>query len=209
MANPKSAPSIDPAMAKAAALAASGVDADNPGVDKIRDLLFGNQMQDYERRFSILEERFLQKLRDAEAEAARNLANMEAALRKQMESFVTQLGAEKDARGEADTGLQKAIAEQGQSQDRRSGQIADRVSNLERDFTERLARESQKLHDEIRSRNDDLHATLERMFRELSNVQTDRNLLAGLFIEVAKCLNQETIPRPAANRGNGSGEARA
>ena len=25
------------------------------GVDKIRDLLFGNQMQDYDRRFSMLE----------------------------------------------------------------------------------------------------------------------------------------------------------
>jgi hypothetical protein len=31
------------------------------GVDKIRDLLFGNQMQDYDRRFSKLEERFLQR----------------------------------------------------------------------------------------------------------------------------------------------------
>ena len=29
------------------------------------------------------------------------------------------------------------------------------------------------------------------MFGELSNVKTDRNLLAGLFIEVAKCLNQD------------------
>jgi hypothetical protein len=28
-------------------------------------------------------------------------------------------------------------------------------------------------------------------FAELSNVKTDRNLLAGLFIEVAKCLNQD------------------
>ena len=30
---------------------------DAPGVDKIRDLLFGNQMQDYDRRFGNLEER--------------------------------------------------------------------------------------------------------------------------------------------------------
>jgi hypothetical protein len=29
------------------------------------------------------------------------------------------------------------------------------------------------------------------MFSELSNVKTDRNLLAGLFVEVAKCLNQD------------------
>src|SRR5580693_2772779 len=39
---------------------------DAPGVDKIRELLFGNQMQDYDRRFAVMEERFLQKMRDME-----------------------------------------------------------------------------------------------------------------------------------------------
>ena len=37
------------------------------GVDKIRDLLFGNQMQDYDRRFAKLEERFLQRFKDVES----------------------------------------------------------------------------------------------------------------------------------------------
>ncbi len=51
----------------------SGVSGDAVGVDKIRDLLFGNQMQDYDRRFSKLEERFLQRFKDVESEAKRNL----------------------------------------------------------------------------------------------------------------------------------------
>ena len=37
------------------------VGPDVVGVDKIRDLLFGNQMQDYDRRFSKLEERLSQR----------------------------------------------------------------------------------------------------------------------------------------------------
>ena len=32
---------------------------------------------------------------------------------------------------------------------------------------------------------------IEKMFAELSNVKTDRTLLASLFVEVAKCLNQD------------------
>jgi hypothetical protein len=48
------------------------------GVDKIRDLLFGNQMQDYDRRFSKLEERFLQRFKDIESETARNLSAFES-----------------------------------------------------------------------------------------------------------------------------------
>ena len=40
------------------------VATDSVSVDKIRDLLFGNQMQDYDRRFIKLEERFLQRLKE-------------------------------------------------------------------------------------------------------------------------------------------------
>ena len=52
------------------------------GVDKIRDLLFGNQMQDYDRRFSMLEERFLQRFREIESETARNLGSFEIECKK-------------------------------------------------------------------------------------------------------------------------------
>jgi hypothetical protein len=36
----------------------------------------------------------------------------------------------------------------------------------------------------------------------LSNVKTDRNLLAGLFVEVAKCLSQDVGPKAAGNGAN-------
>ena len=39
------------------------------------------------------------------------------------------------------------------------------------------------------------------MFAELSNVKTDRNLLAGLFVEVAKCLNQDAGPKSGGKGG--------
>jgi hypothetical protein len=47
------------------------------------------------------------------------------------------------------------------------------------------------LREEIKRKNEDLQHAIEKMFAELSNVKTDRNLLAGLFVEVAKCLNQD------------------
>src|SRR6266478_860270 len=71
-------------------------DGEVVGVDKIRDLLFGNQMQDYDRRFSMLEERFLQRFKDIESETARNLGSFESSAKKQMESLADQLREEKD-----------------------------------------------------------------------------------------------------------------
>jgi hypothetical protein len=62
------------------------------------------------------------------------------------------------------------------------------LSKLERDMADRLVQEVQSLRDEIKRRHEDLQNTIEKMFAELSNVKTDRNLLAVLFVEVAKCL---------------------
>jgi chromosome segregation ATPase len=161
------------------------------GVDKIRDLLFGNQMQDYDRRFTKLEERFLQRFKDIESETARNLSAFELNAKKQVESLVAQLGEEKDLRADADKEIERTLREHNQALEKRLRAISDQLSQLERDTADRLTQEAQSLREEIKRKNDDLQHTIEKMFAELSNVKTDRNLLAGLFVEVAKCLNQD------------------
>jgi hypothetical protein len=203
--NPK-IPTMDPHTISAAqaALASVPTSPDAPGVDKIRELLFGNQMQDYDRRFSVLEDRFQQRMRDLEGESARSLANMESSIKKQLESIASQVRQEQELRTEADKELGRGLREQIQALDKRLGQISDQVATLEREFTERLGHESQSLRDDIRRRNEDTRATIERMFSELSNVKTDRNLLAGLFVEIARCLNQDMTAKPAGGKpGNG------
>lgn len=187
------APTIDAQAIKAAQATLDGIPAstDAPGVDRIRELLFGNQMQDYDRRFAVLEDRFQQKLRDLEGESARSLANLESSMKKQMESIATQVRQEQDLRAEADKELGRALREQIQGLEKRHGQLSDQAASHEREFTECLGHESQTLRDEIRRRNEDARGTIERMFAELNNVKTDRTLLAGLFVEIARCLNQD------------------
>jgi archaellum component FlaC len=86
------------------------------------------------------------------------------------------------------------LREQIQALEKRLSQMSDQLANVEREFAERVGEESQTLRDEMRRRNEDARTTIERMFGELSNVKTDRNLLAGLFVEIARCLNQDTAP---------------
>jgi len=179
--------------------------SDAPGVDKIRELLFGNQMQDYDRRFEVMEQRFLQKLRDLEAESARAVQSMESSVKKQLESIAGQIRQEQDFRAEADKELGRGLREQIQGLEKHLSKVADQLSSQDREFTERLGHESQTLREDIRRRNEDTRANIERMFSELSNVKTDRNLLAGLFVEIARCLNQDSTPK--ANGGTrGSGQ---
>ena len=107
----KNSPTIDAqsALAAQAALAAGQPNGagESSGVDKMRELLFGNQMQDYDKRFSILEDRFQQRLRDLEAESTRSLGSLESTMKKQLESVAGQFREEKDLRSDADKDMQR------------------------------------------------------------------------------------------------------
>jgi len=203
----KSIPPIDTqsALAAQAALAAGQPNGQSEvsGVDKMRELLFGNQMQDYDKRFSILEDRFQQRLRDLEAESMRSLASLETTMKKQLESVAGQFREEKDLRTDGDKELERSLREHTQALEKRLAQVSEQLAKQEREFTDRLAHEVQGLREDMRRRQDDTRSTIERMFSELSNVKTDRNLLAGLFVEIAKCLNQDVTPKGSngADRG--------
>jgi DNA repair exonuclease SbcCD ATPase subunit len=190
------------AAAAMAGVGLAGGDA-SAGVEKIRELLFGNQMHDYDRRFSALEDRFQQSIRDVESEAGRSLSGLESTIKKQLESSVNQLREEKDLRADADKELERSLREQTQALDKRLGQLSEQLAKIEREFTDRLGQETQSLREDIKRRNDDTRGTIERMFAELSNVKTDRNLLAGLFVEIAKCLNQDIAPKRIVKSANG------
>ena len=182
--------------------------ADTVSVDKIRELLFGNQMQDYDRRFSKLEERFLQRFREIETETARNLGAFESNAKKQVDSLAGQFREEKDQRADADKEIERVLREQNQALEKRIRAMSDQLSQLDRDMADRVTRESQLLRDEIKQKNEDIRLTIEKMFAELSNVNTDRNLLASLFVEVAKCLNQD-VGSNAVIPGGGSESLRS
>ena len=161
------------------------------GVDKIRDLLFGNQMQDYDRRFSKLEERLSQRFKEIETETAQNLSAYESNAKKLIESLATQFRGEESLRADADKEIERILREQTQALEKRMRTMSDQLGTLERDMADRITREVQSLREEAKQKNADLRAMMENMFAELSNVKTDRNLLAGLFLEVARCLNQD------------------
>ncbi len=191
-------PDLKLAQSAVAAMPAS----EGVSVDKIRDLLFGSQMQDYDRRFTVLEERWLQKINELESETSRKLATLESTMKKQIESLSNQFREEKDRRSDIDKEFQRKLQDGVQSLEKRLGALSDQHSRLERDFADQAGQQAQSLREELRRKSEDMRTTMDRMFAELSNVKTDRNLLAGLFVEIAKCLNQDIVPKSAAGPSN-------
>jgi hypothetical protein len=127
----KNSPMIDAqsALAAQAALATQGNGAgEASGVDKMRELLFGNQMQDYDKRFSILEDRFQLRMRDLESESSRGLTNLETTIKKQLESVAGQFREQAPGRHARDdrADVRRAQQRQDRSQSARGTVCRDR-----------------------------------------------------------------------------------
>ncbi len=131
---------------------------------------------------------------------------MKSNAKKQVDSLAGQLREEKDLRADTDKEIERTWREQNQVVEKRLRSMSDQLSQLERDMSDRLTKEAQLLREEIKRKNEDMQHIIEKMFAELSNVKTDRNLLAGLFVEVAKCLNQEAGLKTVG--GGAAGQAR-
>jgi DNA repair exonuclease SbcCD ATPase subunit len=108
-------------------------------------------------------------------------------------------------RADADKELERTFRENNQTLEKRLRSISDQLSQLEREMSDRLVQEAQSLREEMKRKSEDLQHAIEKMFAELSNVKTDRNLLAGLFVEVAKCLNQDMGPKSVGKGGTDRG----
>ena len=149
-------------------------------VEKIRDILFGSQMRDYEHRFARLEETLLKESADLRESTRKRFEALESYLRKEFEVLESRLKAERDERGSAHDTLAKRI-----------GELNDQTSAAHRDLRATMLQQSKELSEEIERRHQEISATLDRRFQELRKDKTDRAALAALFTEVALRLNDE------------------
>jgi DNA anti-recombination protein RmuC len=160
-------------------------------LDKVRDLIFGGQMRDYERKFARLEERLAKETTDLRDEMRKRLAALEGYLKTEVESLSERLRLEQDGRTSADKDLGRELRDTSQQFDQRLSQLDDFVARGQRDTRQQLHALHQELGDDIRSRVEDVLVRLAHEAQELRSDKTDRKALAALLTEMAMRLNGE------------------
>ena len=72
---------------------------ENPGnIDKVRDLLFGGQMRDYDRRFTRFEERLVQESTELKEDVRKRLLALEQFVKQETASLADRIKAENSDR---------------------------------------------------------------------------------------------------------------
>ncbi len=160
-------------------------------VDKIRDILFGSQMRDYEARFARLEEALVKETVEIRETNRRRFDQIESYIKTELEAVHTRFKAERDERLDTASLQSREVKELGDSLSRRIRDLDDRSSSVERDLRSQLMQQARDLTDEMVRSHDEIATLLDKRVRELTDSKTDRAALATLFTEVALRLSDQ------------------
>ncbi|MBA3767420.1 MAG: hypothetical protein H0W99_10600 [Acidobacteria bacterium] len=169
-------------------------DADLSGggnIDKIRDILFGVQMRDYEKRFARLEERLIKEAGDLRDDTKKRFDALELYIKQEFESLTQRLIAEQHTRGEAVEALSLGITDTARAFEKKAAQMDEQSAKSKSELRQQILDQSKSLNDDIRQKYEQLTAALQREAADLRTDKTDRSALAALFTEVAMRLNND------------------
>ena len=160
-------------------------------VDKIRDILFGSQMRDYDKKFAKLEERLLKESADLREDLKRRFDSLESFMKSEVVMLSDAQKAERGARDEALKGLGEKMGETAKAFDRRAAQTEEQSGKAQRDLRQLILDETKRLAEEIAQKHSSVAADLGRESQELRGLMTDKHALSDLFAELSLRLKNE------------------
>ncbi len=177
---------------KETAVESDQVDGEAGNVDQIRDILFGNQMRDYDRRFQRMEEALRKQLSELGREIKEELERLRTQIRKDNEELRAALNQESEVRSEA---IKDTVAELKKTANELSEQIHDVEAIHDQraaDLRDQILAQSKALSEDIQKREERLSTALADSTSELSETKMDRSALAQLLVDVAMHISDDS-----------------
>ena len=160
-------------------------------VDRIRDILFGSQMRDYDGRFQRLEEHLAREATEVRAEVQKRLEALENFMKAEVESIRNRANAEQSERIGAIEKLGRDLIEAARNLDSKINGLAEHGSKEVRDLRQQLLDQSKALSAEIKEKHDQMKAGVEHEAAQIRGAMTEREALAEMLSEVALRLKNE------------------
>jgi len=174
-------------------------------LDKVRDILFGAQLRDSEKRFARIEERLAKDVTELREETRKRLDTLEGFIKKEIQSLLDRVKAEQGQRTDSVKDLGQQLKDVGQQIkettkgiEKRIGEVEDQTAESDRALREQILEQSKTLRDEIVQGSQEASASIQQAAGELREEKADRSVLANLFTEMAMRLADE--PEPPARK---------
>ena len=167
----------------------AGVSAETPeSLEKVRDILFGGQMRAVETRIQGLEERLLRDQQALRADMLRQVGELEAFARKEVQELADRIAGERQKRVEELKGLSAELREAIRAIEKRHVKLEEATNLADAGLRDQLLLQAKATSADLNKLSDRLTAELTRSHQELKSTKTDSAALAGLFTELASRL---------------------
>jgi len=159
--------------------------ADVANVDKIREILFGNQIKDFEHKFQQLQEQINKDINTLKNDSKRRIDTLESFVKSEFESLHQRLDGEQEVR----------IAEMEESTNKLESRIKlldkrlseqNKINNdKSRELRQLLLDQSKDLFEQMNQKQLDDRDLVNKVRDELDSEKVDRSALSSLFTELA------------------------
>ena len=172
------------------------ISADTGSMEKIRDILFGNQMRDVDKRFTRIEKALAKETEALKEDTRKRLAALETYFKKEMESLKDRLNSEINDRTDADKALMDELKKTTTGLTKKIAQVEDQLAEQATELREQILAQSKQLSTEIQEKYDLSLSDLKTTAQELDEAKLDRAALAEFLIEMAMRVsgNQDVEP---------------
>lgn len=160
-------------------------------VDRIRNILFGSQMRDYDGRFQKLEERLVREAAELRGDVQKRLEAIEGVMKGEVESMTGRMRAENAERVNAIERVTREMAELAKTLELKLRNLDEQTAKDIRDLRQHGLDQSKALSAEIKEKHDQVKDSLDDEARQIREAMTGREALAEMLQEVALRLKNE------------------
>ena len=164
---------------------------DSNNLARVRDILFGKQLQDVDQRFARMEEKLERECARLRDESHKRLDALEVYIKQEIDSISQRLKTEQTDREAAVNELNEDYKNITSSLENKLTQFDRETAGNYRDIREQILQQSKTLQNDIREKYEEILTLLQKENQDLRNQKTDRNTLAALFAELAIQLNSK------------------
>lgn len=178
-----------PRGAKVAAIVDGSGDAGN--IDKIRDILFGNQVRDFDRRFSKAEEQMVKVTSDLREEVSKRLDAIERFFKEELSTLKDRIKTETDKRTDTGKQLTEELKAVGETMEKSIQAAEDKFSEQTTDLRQQILDQSKQLSKEMQEKYEQVGKEINRSADLLEERKIDRSAMAEYLMEVAMRLSSQ------------------
>ena len=168
-------------------------------MDKIRDILFGNQAKDYEKRFAAMENRLGQEAVELKEELLKRIDALETYTKQEIKDINARIKNESKERVDSHKIIQDELKQGVESLNKKIVTGEENLAIKSTELRDQILSQSKQLSEEILSRYDNASKNMKLTAQELDDAKVNRSDLSGFFLELAMRLSNDGNPGSVNN----------